>query len=94
MELHTYFFLLILIDFYSKNNNVSQVYTYVPKIHFFFKHYYRLCSSISPMYICAIPHVIIYRVRHLFQKLLLFFLCEVILVIHCCFQNKNLYQNY
>jgi hypothetical protein len=42
------------------------------------------------MYICAIPHVIIYRVRHVFQKLLLFFLCEVILVIHCCFQNKNL----
>jgi hypothetical protein len=25
--------------------------------------------------------------RHLFQKLVLFFLCEVILVIHCCFQN-------
>jgi hypothetical protein len=33
-------------------------------------------------------------VRHLFQKLVLLFLCEVILVIHCCFQNKNLYQNY
>jgi hypothetical protein len=32
-------------------------------------------------------------VRHLFQKLV-FFLCEVILVMHCCFQNKNLYQNY
>jgi hypothetical protein len=31
--------------------------------------------------------------RHLFQKLVLFF-CEIILVIHCCFQNKNLYQNY
>jgi hypothetical protein len=31
--------------------------------------------------------------RHLFQKLVLFFLCKVILVIHCCFQNKNLYQN-
>jgi hypothetical protein len=27
------------------------------------------------------------RARHLFQKLVLFFLCEVILVIHCCFQN-------
>jgi putative effector of murein hydrolase LrgA (UPF0299 family) len=25
--------------------------------------------------------------RHLFQKLVLFFLCEVILVIHCCFQT-------
>jgi hypothetical protein len=25
--------------------------------------------------------------RHLFQKLVLFFLCEVILVTHCCFQN-------
>jgi hypothetical protein len=25
--------------------------------------------------------------RHWFQKLVLFFLCEVILVIHCCFQN-------
>jgi hypothetical protein len=33
-------------------------------------------------------------VRHLFQKLVLFFLCVVILVIHCCFQNKNLSQNY
>jgi hypothetical protein len=28
--------------------------------------------------------------RHLFQKLVLFFLCEVILVILFCFQNKNL----
>jgi hypothetical protein len=28
--------------------------------------------------------------RHLFQKLVLFFLCVVILVVHCCFQNKNL----
>jgi hypothetical protein len=27
--------------------------------------------------------------RHLFQKLV-FFLCEVTLVIHCCFQNKIL----
>jgi hypothetical protein len=27
-------------------------------------------------------------VRHLFQKLVLFFLCEVILVIHCCFRIK------
>jgi hypothetical protein len=25
--------------------------------------------------------------RHLFQKLVLFFLCEAILVLHCCFQN-------
>jgi hypothetical protein len=25
--------------------------------------------------------------RHLFQKLVLFFLCQVILVIFCCFQN-------
>jgi hypothetical protein len=32
-------------------------------------------------------------VRHLFQVSVIF-LCEVILVIHCCFQNKNLYQNY
>jgi hypothetical protein len=28
--------------------------------------------------------------RHLFQKLVCFFLCEVTLVIHCCCQNKNL----
>jgi hypothetical protein len=35
--------------------------------------------------------------RHLFQNVVLFkkknFLYEVTHVIHCCFQNKNLYQN-
>jgi hypothetical protein len=32
--------------------------------------------------------------RHLFQKILKKkFLHEVAHVIHCCFQNKNLYQN-
>jgi hypothetical protein len=33
--------------------------------------------------------------RHLFQNVVFFFfLYEVTHVIHCCFQNKNLYQNY
>jgi hypothetical protein len=32
--------------------------------------------------------------RHLFQNVVIFFfLYEVTHVIHCCFQNKNLYQN-
>jgi hypothetical protein len=32
-QIRTYtFFLEILIDFYSENNNVSQIYTYITKI--------------------------------------------------------------
>jgi hypothetical protein len=34
---------------------------------------------------------------HLIENILdrsVFLLCNCILVIHCCFQNKNLYQNY
>jgi hypothetical protein len=61
-------------DFYSENNNVSQVYTYITKIQKNAMHF----DSFS------------LGARHLFQKLVLFFLCQVILVIHCCFQNKNL----
>jgi hypothetical protein len=30
--------------------------------------------------------------RHLFQKLVLFFLCEVIVAIHCCFHLNFLFD--
>jgi hypothetical protein len=33
MRLHIFFFSNSDRDFYSENNNVSQVYTYIPKIH-------------------------------------------------------------
>jgi hypothetical protein len=72
---NTYFFKIYSDrDFYSENNNVSQVYTYITKIQKNAMHF----DSFS------------LGAHHLFQKLVLFFLFEVILVIHCCFQKISI----
>jgi hypothetical protein len=77
---NTYSFLVFLIDFYFENNNVLQIHTYIPKIQKKESKKKTLLSSI--LKVCSI------------LRSSVIFLYEVIFVIHCYFQNKNLYQNY